>query len=71
MTVVLNFDGKQLPEEMRSLPSGRYVLQAVDEVPTLTAEEEAGLEEAARSLDQGEGFTAEGLRVELGETIRR
>jgi len=42
-----------------------------DEVPTLTAEEEAGLGEAARSLDRGEGFTAEGLRVELGETIRR
>ena len=53
MTVVLNFDGKQLPEEMRSLPSGRYVLQSLDEVPVLTAEEEAGLEEAARSLDKG------------------
>ena len=71
MTVVLNFDGKQLPEEMRSLPSGRYVLQSVDEVPTLTAGEEVGLGEAARWLDRGEGFTAEGLRVELGEAIRR
>ncbi|MBN2576781.1 MAG: hypothetical protein JXP73_19615 [Deltaproteobacteria bacterium] len=71
MTVVLNFDGKQLPEEMRSLPSGRYVLQSVDEVPTLTAEEEAGLEEAARSLERGEGLTPEGLRVEMGGTARR
>ena len=71
MTVVLNFDGKQLPEEMRSLPSGRYVLQSVDEVPTLTADEEAGLDEAARSLDRGEGLTPEELRVEMGGTIRR
>jgi hypothetical protein len=47
MTVVLNFDGKQLPREMRSLPSGRYILQSVDEVLALTAEEEAGLEGSA------------------------
>jgi hypothetical protein len=71
MTVVLNFDGKQLPEEMRSLPSGRYVLQSVDEVPTLTAEEEVGLEEAARSLDKGEGLTPGELRIEIEGTIRR
>ena len=71
MTVVLNFDGKQLPEEMRSLPSGRYVLQSLDEVPVLTAEEEAGLEEAARSLDRGEGLTPDELRAELKRMPRR
>jgi hypothetical protein len=71
MTVVLNFDGQQLPEEMRSLPSGRYVLQSVDEVPVLTAEEEAGLEEAARSLDEGEGLSPDELRVELDRISRR
>jgi hypothetical protein len=71
MTVVLNFDGKELPEEMRSLPSGRYVLQPVDEVPVLTAEEEAGLEEAARSLDRGEGLTPDELRAELNGIPRR
>jgi hypothetical protein len=38
MTVVLNFDGKQLPREMRSLPSGRYILQSVDEILALTAQ---------------------------------
>jgi hypothetical protein len=71
MTVVLNFDGKQLPEEMRSLPSGRYVLQSVDEVLALSAEEEAGIEEAARSLDRGEGFTPEEFRLKLEGTFRR
>jgi hypothetical protein len=71
MTVVLNFDGERLPEEMKSLPSGRYVLQSVDDVGLLNAEEETGLEDAARSLDRGEGFTAEELRVELGGTVRR
>jgi hypothetical protein len=70
MTLVLNFDGRHLPEEMRSLPSGRYVLQSVDQIPALTAEEEAGLEEAALSLDRGEGFTADELRAELGKKTR-
>mgnify|MGYP001767218706 CR=1 FL=1 len=65
MTLVLNFDGKQLPEEMRSLPSGRYVLQFVDEVPLLTEEEEAGIEDATRSLETGEGFSPDELRAEL------
>ena len=71
MTVVLNFDGKQLPREMRSLPSGRYILQSVDEVLAPTAEEEAGLEEAASSLDRGEGFTTEEFRIALEGTLRR
>ena len=71
MTVVLNFDGKELPEEMRLLPSGRYVLQSVDEVPVLTSEEESGLEEASRSLDAGEGFTPDQLRAEIKGIARR
>jgi len=71
MTVLLNFDGKELPEEMRSLPSGRYVLQSVDEVPLLTSEEEDGLEEAAQSLDRGEGLSPDELRAELKRIPRR
>jgi hypothetical protein len=71
MTVVLNFDGKQLPEEMRSLPSGRYVLQSVDEIPVLTSDEAGGLEEAARSLDRGEGLAPDELRAALDRTPRR
>jgi hypothetical protein len=65
MTLVLNFDGKQLPAEMRSLPSGRYVLQSVDEVPLLTEAQEAGIGDAARSIETGEGFSPDELRAEL------
>jgi len=42
-----------------------------DEVVPLNAEEEAGLAEAAFSLDPREGFTAQELRVELVGTVRR
>ena len=71
MTVVLNFDGKALPEEMKSLPSGRYVLQSVDDIFALTREEESGLEEAARSLDRGEGLAPDEFRAELEGNSRR
>ncbi len=71
MTVVLNFDGKALPEEMKSLPSGRYVLQSVDDVFPLTRDEESGLEEAARSLDRDEGLGPDEFRAELEGSSRR
>jgi hypothetical protein len=71
MTVVLSFDGKQLPEEMKSLPSGRYVLQSVDDIVGMSDEQEAGLEAAALSLDRGEGLSAEELRGEVRGTDRR
>jgi hypothetical protein len=48
-----------------------YILQSVDEVLAPTAEEEAGLEEAASSLDRGEGFTTEEFRVLVRGAVRR
>jgi hypothetical protein len=36
MSVILKWDGQRLPDEMRSLPAGRYVVQpARDAVPAL------------------------------------
>jgi hypothetical protein len=46
-TRVVTWNGKDLPPELRELPAGRYVVEAVeDEAPTLTPEEEAGIEAA-------------------------
>ena len=45
--------GKQATE-LRDLPVGRYVVEAVeDEAPVLTPEEEAGIEAALESYRQG------------------
>jgi hypothetical protein len=51
MATLLDWNGKELPKELRALPTGRYVIEPVDRVLDLTAEEEAGLKAAARSLD--------------------
>ena len=51
---VVTWNGKDVPSELRDLPAGRYVVEAVDdEAPTLSPEEEAGLETALESYRQG------------------
>ena len=49
----LTWNGKDVPPELRDLPAGRYVVEAVDEAPALTPEEEAGIEAALESYRQG------------------
>jgi hypothetical protein len=43
MAIVLDWNGKDLPEQLRALPAGRYVLFPLDELVELSPEEEAGL----------------------------
>jgi hypothetical protein len=50
----MTWNGKDVPPELRELPAGRYVVEAIeDEAPALTAEEEAGIEAALESYRQG------------------
>jgi hypothetical protein len=71
MSVVLNWNGKDLPHELRSLPEGRYVLEPVDAAPALSPDEEAGLEAALRSLRQGRGIEADTVFHRIEERLRR
>jgi hypothetical protein len=51
---ILTWNGKDVPSELRELPAGRYVVEAVEEqAPALTPEEEAGIEAALESYRQG------------------
>jgi hypothetical protein len=51
---VLHWNGKDLPEELRKLRPGRYVVEDADEAPELSAEEEADVERALDEIDRGE-----------------
>lgn len=68
---VLHWNGKDLPEELRELPAGTYVLEAVDKASTLTADEEQGLADALASLRRGEGRTVDHVRKTIGSILRR
>ena len=51
---IVTWNGKDVPSELRDLPAGKYVVEAVeDEAPALTPEDEAGIEAALESFPQG------------------
>jgi hypothetical protein len=44
---IVTWNGKDVPTELRDLPAGRYMVEPVEEeAPTLSPEEEAGIEAA-------------------------
>jgi len=59
MAVIVNWNGIDVPEELKALKKGRYVLVPVDEPPQLTEEQEAGLEAAMASIREGHGLSLE------------
>ena len=79
MSIVLNWNGEDLPDEvrelmpseLRELPRGRYVLEPVDDVPELTADEEAGIYAAIESVRAGKGVTPEAAKARIDRILGR
>ena len=72
MARVLNWNGKDLPDELRSLPAGQYVLEPVESVPPpLTAEEEEGIRQALASLEAGKGRSPADVRRTIDRVLKR
>lgn len=65
MAVVFHWNGHDLPESLRDLPEGTYVLEAVAPAPDLTVEEERGLIDALASADAGQTIAADEVRRRL------
>ena len=62
-TRVVSWNGKDVPPELLELPAGRYVVESVEEeAPTLSPEEEAGIEAALESYRQGRVVDAKRAR---------
>ena len=60
-----------MPTDLRELKPGTYVLEAVDEVPELTEEEEDGLSAALRSIDADAGRPIEAVRAAVDAALKR
>ena len=72
MARILNWNGKDVPDELRSLPAGQYVVEAVAEVPPeLTPEEEKGLRDAIAEIEAGKGESPEDVRRHIEAVLRR
>jgi hypothetical protein len=69
---VLTWNGKDVPPELLELPAGRYVVEAIeDEAPTLTPQEEAGIETALQSYRSGRVFDASHARKIIDAALGR
>jgi hypothetical protein len=59
------------PRRLRDLPAGRYLVEPVDdEAPTLTPNEEAGIEKALESYSHGRVIDAKRARAISGAAAR-
>jgi len=61
---VLQWDGTHLPEELRSLPPGRYAIEPIDHPPALNDEEEEGIAGALDEVDASRG-------IPFGDVLRK
>ena len=69
---VVTWNGKDVPDELRELPAGRYVVEAIDdEAPLLSPEEEAGIETALESYRQGRVVDAARARQIIDAALGR
>jgi hypothetical protein len=69
---VVTWNGKDVPAEFRELPAGRYVVEAIeDEAPTLSPDEEAGIEAALESYRQGRVVDATRARQIIDAALGR
>ena len=72
-TRVIEWDGTRLPEELRKLlpdqlrdlPAGHYVVEPIEDDLELTAEERAGILEAMDDLDRGQGVPFDEVKRQL------
>ena len=69
MALIVNWNGVDVPEELKALKKGRYVLVPIDEPPELTEEQDAGLEAALASIREGHGLSRDEAFAKLKASL--
>jgi hypothetical protein len=70
MTAVIDWNGKDLPTNLQSLPPGRYVVENLDEADDLSSEQEEGIRAALHAIDEGKAIPADEVDAEIGDLLR-
>ena len=71
MSTIVRWNGTDLPEELRDLPAGRYVVESIDDVPPLTLDEDAGLQLALDELAHEGGVDDAEAQRRITAPLRR
>jgi hypothetical protein len=58
-STIIDWDGNHLPQRLRDLPPGRYIVQPLAASSALTDEEEDGLMTALAEVEAGEVISME------------
>jgi hypothetical protein len=69
VATIIDWNGADIPMELRKLPAGKYVVQSADRA--LTPDEERGLITALDSLRAGEDASHDAARDRLLQRARR
>jgi hypothetical protein len=69
VVTIIEWNGADLPAELRKLPAGTYIIQPAEEA--LAPDEEQGLITALESLRAGKGVPHEAARKRLLQRARR
>jgi hypothetical protein len=67
---VIDWNGSDIPEALRRLPAGRYVVEPLEEAPLLSPDEEDGLIQALESLGAGRGLEHEQVRSRILQRVQ-
>jgi hypothetical protein len=62
---IIDWNGSDVPDALRDLPAGRYVVEPLDQQPSLSLDEEEGLIQALSSLRAGRGIEHEQVRARV------
>jgi hypothetical protein len=68
---VIDWDGQNVPPELRVLPPGRYVLSPLGDDAKLTSEEDAAIREGLDDLRAGRVVSLEQVVQEFEGRLRR
>lgn len=71
MSRVVRWNGRDVPDELRELPPGRYVVESIDRAPALTPDQEDDLIAAIREADEGQGVGLDEARQRIDSTLKR
>jgi len=71
MTIVMDWNGNDLPEALREAPSGRYVLVPLEQEDELSAEEERGLVSALAAARERGTVPGEDVRAAIRGLLAR
>ena len=70
---IIEWDGTHIPEELRQLPPGRYLIGSAYELwdeDELTPEEDAGIRLALDQIEAGQGVPVEEAMRQIRSRIR-